>query len=557
MTKSPPMPAPSLSQINAALLYSQHYWSGPQVSYSAPTGVFGFTGYQTGEETTDPRFAVLSQTQNAAFQQLMELYDTFIALELSPTTGGFGQIRVAFTDVGAQIEGEETFNGYAYSPPSLGGVGAPRNGDVWIDYSFADDEVAPGDYLQLLFLHEVGHALGLAHPFADEDEPAKAVLSVEYDNARYTVMAYEPYLDRYHTYLEVRDGSLWRIGDAVAPTTPMVFDIAALQHRYGADPNTRSGDDIYSWSQDKPLMQALYDAGGVDTFDLSGHTRGSRIDLTPGAYSSIAYFSAQDQLAYWTALHPSASAFIGEWLDDDDTYTWSDNLGIAYSTTVENVHGGAGADTVFGNAAANVLSGAGGRDRLMGAGGDDSLSGGADEDFLRGEEGDDVLEGGALWDDMHGNMGSDTLYGGDGGDWVVGGKDPDLLFGEAGDDLVYGNIGADSLSGGAGADRLLGGQDNDTLMGGDDADFLSGDRGEDLLWGGAGADTFYAFNGSGGERVMDFNRAEGDQVRIDPGLSPIVSEVADGVAVSLAGGGRMVLVGVTLASLTGDWLSIL
>lgn len=551
------MPAPTLTDINAALLIGEFYWSGPQVTYSVPTGAFGFGGYTAGQETTDPHFGVLNPAQTSGFEQLMELYDSLIALELSPAIGALGLIRVAFTDVDAHMEGDESFDGYAFSPPAYGRPGAPRTGDVWIDYSFAADDIAPDAYLRLLLLHEVGHALGLGHPFADEEDPAKTVLPVEYDTVRHTVMSYEPYVDRYHTYLEVRDGGIWRVGDSVFPTTPMVFDIAALQTRYGADPSTRSGDDTYSWSQDRPLMEALYDAGGVDTFDFSAHTRGSEVDLTPGAYSSIAYFGWQDQLAYWTALHPSASAFIGEWLDDADTYTWSDNLGIAYSTTIENVRGGAGADTVFGNAANNGLTGGAGKDRLMGAAGDDSLSGGADEDFLRGEEGDDLLEGGALWDDMHGNMGSDTLYGGDGGDWVVGGKDPDLLFGEEGDDLVYGNIGADNLSGGGGDDRLLGGQDNDTLAGGDGADFLSGDRGDDLLWGGAGADTFYAFNGSGLERIMDFNRAEGDQVRLDPGLSPIVSQSAEGVAIGLLGGGQIVLVGVDLASLTGDWLTTL
>ena len=52
----------------------------------------------------------------------------------------------------------------------------------------------------------------------------------------------------------------------VAPETPMVFDIMAIQARYGADPATGAGSTTYSWDQNRPFLQAIYDAGGVDTF---------------------------------------------------------------------------------------------------------------------------------------------------------------------------------------------------------------------------------------------------------------------------------------------------
>ena len=51
---------------------------------------------------------------------------------------------------------------------------------------------------------------------------------------------------------------------------------------------------------------------------------------------------------------------------DPRTYTWSDNVGIAYGTVIENVLGGAATDTLLGNDAGNYLSGGGGNDFLRG-----------------------------------------------------------------------------------------------------------------------------------------------------------------------------------------------
>jgi Ca2+-binding RTX toxin-like protein len=177
-------------------------------------------------------------------------------------------------------------------------------------------------------------------------------------------------------------------------------------------------------------------------------------------------------------------------------------------------------------------------------------------DYLRGEEGNDVIYGGFGFDDVHGNMGDDTVSGGQGGDWVVGGKDNDLLFGDAGDDIVYGNLGADTCDGGDGADLIRGGQADDILTGGAGADWISGDLGEDTIAGGAGADIFSSFGAAGTDRITDFNRAEGDRVRLDPGNTYTASQQGADTVVEIAGGARVVLVGVQMSTLTGDWIFV-
>lgn len=177
-------------------------------------------------------------------------------------------------------------------------------------------------------------------------------------------------------------------------------------------------------------------------------------------------------------------------------------------------------------------------------------------DYLRGEDGDDRITGGFGFDDVHGNQGDDTVSGGLGGDWVVGGKDDDVLFGDDGDDIVYGNLGADTCDGGSGNDLVRGGQQDDVLTGGAGADFLSGDLGDDTISGGAGADIFNSFGDAGLDRVLDFSRAQGDRVRLDPGSAFTASQQGADTVVDIVGGARVVLVGVTLAGLDPAWIFV-
>lgn len=221
----------------------------------------------------------------------------------------------------------------------------------------------------------------------------------------------------------------------------------------------------------------------------------------------------------------------------------------------DDMLGGMGDDLLMGDDGNDNLHGEGGADTVWGGAGDDGMSGADGRDFLRGEDGDDQLWGGADFDDMHGNKGRDTLHGQDGDDWVVGGQGSDLLYADAGIDVVYGNMGDDTLYGGTDRDILRGGQDNDTMEGGDGDDWLSGDRGNDTMSGGAGADTFSLIPEAGTDRVLDFSSAQGDRVAFEyPGMTYALSFEGGDTVITLTGGHRMVLVGVSQAAL-GDWLA--
>ncbi len=212
-------------------------------------------------------------------------------------------------------------------------------------------------------------------------------------------------------------------------------------------------------------------------------------------------------------------------------------------------------DFLFGSQFQDTMFGGRGDDAILAGSADDSVSGEQGSDFLRGGDGNDRISGGDAFDDINGNAGDDTANGDAGPDWVVGGKDNDRLSGGDGDDIVYGNLGNDSGDGGAGADLVRGGQGDDSLTGGAGEDWLSGDRDNDTLTGGAGADTFHTFGDAGVDLVIDFNRGEGDKVLVDPGTVYTVAQSGADVTISMTGGGQMILMGVSMASLTGDWIS--
>lgn len=106
-------------------------------------------------------------------------------------------------------------------------------------------------------------------------------------------------------------------------------------------------------------------------------------------------------------------------------------------STIENVTGGFGGDTLTGDVRANILTGGAGGDTLNGEadpttaemGGDDTLNGGPGNDTLNGGAGDDTLNGNAGNDTLDGGAGDDTLSGGAGNDQYI------ISKGDAGDTI--------------------------------------------------------------------------------------------------------------------------
>jgi hypothetical protein len=358
--------------------------AGETLSYSYYTGSVGY-GYSNVDTAAAGSMTAHEANLDLAFSA-WETATPFSFQKVTESGTTVGEIRMAYT--GDSSSGAAAF---AYYPSNT-----VEAGDNWyVQSSASNSDFTPGTYGYITALHEIGHAIGLSHPF-DGGSATTATLASN-DNQRHTVMTYTQ-TDR-NIYYAVSAGGL--VGATTNASTPGVYDVAAIEYMYGAITDANTGNTIYSlgdWNPDDPfLIRTLVDSGGTDTIDASGQTRESIIDLTPGSFSSIGIYSQADQVAYFQNL-----TGLTYTLSDPDLYTGADNVGIAFSATIENAYGGAGNDTITGNTADNTLRGNGGNDTIDGG------AGTADVAVFSGDYGYyTITESGGTVTVVHNNSGAD------------------------------------------------------------------------------------------------------------------------------------------------------
>lgn len=350
-------------------------WASSTVSYSfnttMPSAYYSVSGLTTG-------WSALSSNEQTAAHAAMTQLAEIVPLTFPEVSGSTGDIRFnANTQTGSA--------GYAYYP----GTSPEYAGDVFLNVAYRTTQdptyYNAGEYGYMTVLHEVGHAMGLKHSFEAPVVPTGT------DNQDYTVMSYTNTHDLVPIFtISATDVSV----DHYQYTNDsgyQLYDIAALQALYGANTNTRTGNNTYSLSWAQGQYLTIWDGGGNDTINAATATGSCTIDLHPGTLNTVDLHTLTDQLAATiSSFHQQGYTWADSWVtgvyagsSSSRFFTGANDLGIAYGAIIENASTGSGNDTVTDNSVNNLISTGTGNDTIiLGAGGFDTVDSGAGTDTV-------------------------------------------------------------------------------------------------------------------------------------------------------------------------------
>lgn len=320
----------------------------------------------------------LNDIEKGAVRQAVQSINQVLGLTITEVTNN-GDLR--FNAI-TPPQGVEAF---AFLPGNVG-----VSGDVFLNNNPSVNYYNEGQYGRLTLIHELGHALGLKHPF-DTPNP----LALAFDNLSNTVMSYNNNQRDLIYKFTFSGGRLsGDSGTTFYPDVLALLDIAALQVLYGANTRTALSDITYTMAQARGGYLTIWDAGGTDTIDVSSAKFRSVVDLRGGKTSSID-LKTTDQLigeavaglVAQGANFNDADAFVRGFFTRADVaprlYNGQDNLAIVQGVVIENVNTGVGNDDVTDNAVNNRIFTGDGNDTIrLGSGGFDFVNAGMGMDTV-------------------------------------------------------------------------------------------------------------------------------------------------------------------------------
>ncbi|WP_457750256.1 DUF4214 domain-containing protein [Sulfurimonas sp.] len=310
------------TQILADGLISSYKWNKTTITYSFKTTRLPY------ESSADyaGSVPVSSALQNAT-HEIFNYIGTLLNLDFIYEPDAIGDIVVSQKQMN-----DPYVLGYSYMPVTDTISSAA---DIYISSAFNDIDFAKGGMGYAAIIHELGHSLGLDHPFGSGTYPGVTIDE--------SVMSYNPYTG----YDSFNKGYYFATSSF---TSYQPADILALQSIYGAKiDNSNNVYDLHEMLFSTRIngytgtiednVTSIYDYGGNDTISLKNINSNNPqyIDLTPGSQSVI----VDGQIHHYLSL--TADTKIENVLGSNANDT------IVLNNTNNTIDGGNGYDTVIEN----------------------------------------------------------------------------------------------------------------------------------------------------------------------------------------------------------------